>query len=166
MKIKKIGIIIGALGVLVIIGFLATRQKNEEYSLSQFNPKDTGIYYEEKAMHEEWGKSTTEIQKGGKVQFNMYQGFEIIKSGSYELSEAELTRILSVAEKSDFLTLRDEYVDPFIMDGGIETLTINYGNKSKTVTVKNNRVEWFDAIVNEINKLTAEKLGEEIFSSK
>ena len=154
---KKTYKIIAILFVVFTIIFIS-REKNK-YPIFVFDPADSGIYYESGAEHEEWGKSTFEILKGGKSTYNKYEHLELKETHTFETSEAELAKILNVAGQNGFLFLEDEYEDPAIMDGGYDIITIYYGDNSKTVNLKNYNLLEFSLVESEVFKLFSEKIG-------
>ncbi|MBU1895805.1 hypothetical protein KJ641_02965 [Patescibacteria group bacterium] len=158
MKKKSI-IIIAIVVILIFIAgiFILTRKDEEFTSTSMFDSADTAIYYEDRAMQEEWGKDTIEILKGGKSTYNEYEDLKLKNSYTFETSQAEMTQILDLVEKSNFLSLKDEYVDPMIMDGEVEKLTITYGDQTKTVMIVNTYREEFTRVVTELFKLVEMK---------
>ena len=135
MNKKTTIFIVIILAFLTVVLFLLFRPQEAEKKepAYKFDPTDSAIYYETGAVHEEWGKYIFEIKKGGKSAFNRFKEMELEKTYVFEISEEELARILEVVAKNDFLSMRDEYTDPAIMDGGYELLKITYGNKEKTV---------------------------------
>lgn len=154
---KKTHIIVAVLFMVFTIIFIS-REKDKE-PVFVFDPADSGIYYESGAMHEEWGKSTFEILKGGNSTYNKYQDLELKETHTFETSDSELAKILNVAGQNGFLSFNDEYEDPAIMDGGYDIITIYYGNNSKTVTLKNYNLLEFSLVESEILKLFSEKIG-------
>ena len=162
---KKIWIIFIVIGILIFAVVLISRQKAKAPSFL-FDLADTAIYYEDRAMHEEWGKITLEISKDGSSMLNKYKDLELKESYPFETSKAELSEILDAAEQNGFLSLRDEYISHDVMDGGIETMTIFYGDKSKTVTIVNANIDGFRLVTVEIFKLLNQKLGEDSYSFK
>ena len=152
MKHKTLLPLTLAIIILIIVGIFIFSKKDKEPTLT-FDPSDTAIYYEDRAMNEEWGKDTLEILKSGKSAYNEYEDLKLKKSYKFETSQAELAQILDIVEKSGFLSLKDEYADPMIMDGEVEKLTITYGNQTKTVMVINTYVEEFTQVVTELFKL-------------
>ena len=158
---KKTYKIVAILFVIFTIIFISCSKDKEPVFV--FDPADSGIYYESGAEHEEWGKSTFEILKGGKSTYNKYEHLELKETHTFETSEAELAKILNIAGQNGFLSLNDEYEDPAIMDGGYDTITIHYGDNSKTVTLKNYHILEFSLIESEIYKLFSEKIGKKIY---
>jgi len=154
MKNKKIIIVFG-IAVAVVAVFLSRDKKGGDFLV--IDPADAGLNYETGAMHEEWGKTTLDIEKGGKSTFRKYENLELKEEISFDASEDELAQILNVASQGGFFSLRDVYKDPSIMDGGFTAITIFYGDESKTVKVINDYNESFDAVESEIYKLIGKK---------
>ena len=157
-KKKIVTISVSVVILIFIVGIFILTRKDEEFtSTSIFDPADTAIYYEDRAMQEEWGKDTIEILKGGKSTYNEYEDLKLKNSYTFETSQAEMMQILNVVEESNFLFLKDEYIDPMIMDGEIEKLTITYGDQTKTVMIANTYMEEFTRVVTELFKLVEKK---------
>lgn len=163
MNKKKIFIISTIIIIVITAVVLLFRQGGKVNNFS-IDPADAGLYYEMRAMHEEWGKLTLEIEKGGASTLKRYQELELKETIPFDVSQEELAQILNVAEQEEFFSFQEVYEDPMIMDGSITVITIFYGNESKTVKVINDYNEGFSAVESEIAKLINEKTGSDPYN--
>ena len=153
--------IIGIIILLVIVGIILFNKK-DTFVDTVVNPPAFSIYYEEMAMHEEWGKNTLEILEDGTGSYNKYEGLELQENYDFELSEEELAQIWQVVEKNKFFSLRDEYKDPSIMAAGSGKITITSEGQTKTVVVVNYYLLEFHEIESKILTIIKSKIGDNL----
>ena len=163
MNKKKIFIIFAIIIIVIAVVALFFRQGEKENNLS-IDPADVGLYYEMSAIHEEWGKLTLEIEKGGASTLRRYKELELKETVPFNTSQEELVQILNTVEQEGFFSLRDVYEDSMGIDGEIIVIKIFYGNESKTVKVINDYNEIFSAVESEIAKLLNKKTGSDPYN--
>lgn len=115
-------------------------------------PEDFQLKYQTGATHAEWGTYALRIYPNGSAIFNK-SAYNYSRKDSILITEKEMLDIYTVIVQNNFFQLKEEYMDPSIMDGGYSKITVNADGKEHTVTVVNTEQEQFNKLEDKINEI-------------
>ncbi len=128
-------------------------------------PDDFELYYEESAMHVEWGQEILRVGSEGNAVFTRKTGFEMKMVDEFAVGEEKLLEIYNKALENGFFELQSRYEDPAIMDGGVRVVGMSGGGNENRVTLVNYYTEETDELAGLANKLIPQRIRSRNFQS-
>lgn len=144
----------------VLIASAAEDAKEGQVKAMEGIPGDLSIIYGSGATHAERGRTTRRISADGVVVVEKSRrkpnGMERQKE-YYQLTKAELQKIMRAIEKNDFFDLDKSYSNPRIRDGSSSYISVTMDNRTHSVSVINTSQKDFNEITSLINTIIGRK---------
>jgi len=127
-------------------------------------PDDFELYYEDSAMHLEWGQDILEIDTENNAAYTQKKGSGMEMISEFNIEEEKLLEIYNKALENNFFGLQNNYEDPTIMDGGIQVIEIKGQGASKKVTLVNYYMYELDTLSSMILNLVPQEMRDRKFN--
>ncbi|MFH1328209.1 MAG: hypothetical protein ABIH76_05125 [Candidatus Bathyarchaeota archaeon] len=157
------GIIKKTHAILFVVIVLFSGCMKNDFDKVEVLPDDFGLYYEEKAVHVDWGQDILKINPAGDAVFTKRIGFEMEMTDEFSVGDEKLLEIYNKALENGFFELQSHYEDPAIMDGGVRILEINGGEYGKKVTLVNYYTAETDELAGMAHKLIPQEIMDKNF---